>query len=122
MSRTGLRSLRIAFALLAVLAAGIRASAAQAPGAPESPKGPRATTIKGVQIERSGDVWIVKIEADGPLPAPKIGELDAPARVFLDFSGVRVNLSIRCPKNGIEKMTKAKKRKDPFNFMKQVLR
>ena len=89
MSRTGLRSLRIAFALLAVLAAGIRASAAQAPGAPESPKGPRATTIKGVQIERSGDVWIVKIEADGPLPAPKIGELDAPARVFLDFSGVR---------------------------------
>jgi hypothetical protein len=89
MTRTGLRSLRIALALLAVLAAGIRASAAQAPGAPESPKGPRATTIKGVQIERSGDVWIVKIEADGPLPAPKIGELDAPARVFLDFSGVR---------------------------------
>lgn len=89
MTRTGLRSLRIALALLAVLAAGIRASAAQAPGAAESPKAPRATTIKGVQIERSGDVWIVKIEADGPLPAPKIGELDAPARVFLDFSGVR---------------------------------
>ena len=88
MTRPGSRSLSIAVAVLAVCCSGIRTSAAQVPATPETPKAPRGTTIKSIKIDRSGDVWVVKIEADGPLPAPTIGELDAPARVFLDFSGV----------------------------------
>jgi hypothetical protein len=86
MTRPGSRSLRVALAVLALWLPALRGHAAQAPGAPAAAK---TTVIKSIQLDRSGDVWIVRIEADGPLPAPKIGELDAPVRVFLDFPGVR---------------------------------
>lgn len=89
MTRPGSQFLRIALALLILLLPDIRANAAQVSGAAPNAKAPRTTTIKNIQIDRSGDLWTVRIEADGPLPAPKIGELDAPARVFLDFAGVR---------------------------------
>jgi hypothetical protein len=49
----------------------------------------RTNTIKSVRITRSGDLWTVALEADGPLPAPKIGELEGPPRVYLDFENVR---------------------------------
>lgn len=90
MTRPGSRSLRIALVVLAFLFPGLRAQAAQIPGAVPAAK---TTTIKSIQIDQSGEVWIVKIEADGPLPAPKIGEVDAPARVFLDFAGVRTKIN-----------------------------
>jgi hypothetical protein len=86
MTRPGSQSLRVALAGLALLLPGLRAHAVQAPGVAPAAK---TTIIKSIHLDRSGDVWIVRIEADGPLPAPKIGELDAPARVFLDFAGVR---------------------------------
>src|SRR5688500_4267595 len=89
MTRPGSRLLRGALALLILLLPGIRTNAAQVSGAAQDAKPPRTTTIKSIQIDRSVDLWTVRIEADGPLPAPKIGELDAPARVFLDFAGVR---------------------------------
>jgi hypothetical protein len=48
----------------------------------------RIPTIKEVRITRQGDLVIVTIEADGALPAPQVGQLDSPPRVFLDFPGV----------------------------------
>ena len=90
MTRPGSRSVRIALAVLALLFPALRAQAAQTPGAAPAAK---TTTIKSIQIDQSGEVWIVKIEADGPLPAPTIGELEAPARVFLDFAGVRTKIN-----------------------------
>lgn len=53
---------------------------------------PPPSTIKSVRIARSGDLWTIVIEADGALSAPKVGELDGPPRVYMDFEGVRTTV------------------------------
>jgi hypothetical protein len=44
--------------------------------------------LTSVQVLRDGQIAIVSIEADGPLPLPATGVVDSPPRFFLDFPGV----------------------------------
>ena len=44
--------------------------------------------LQSVQTAVQGDLTIVTIAADGPLPQPLSGEPDAPPRIFFDFTGV----------------------------------
>jgi hypothetical protein len=47
------------------------------------------TFVRSVALSTVGGEAVVTIEANGPLPAPTMGALDGPPRVFLDFAGVR---------------------------------
>jgi hypothetical protein len=59
-------------------------------GAPQAPAGASATVIQAVDAAPVAGRTAVAIHARGPLPAPRVGILDAPARIYLDFAGVRV--------------------------------
>jgi hypothetical protein len=101
MTRSRSRSGRAALAALAVpgflfMALAICTAPLRALQAP-----PATSTIKHIRITRSGDLWTIALEADGPLPAPKIGELDAPPRVYLDFDGVRTTASTVTAESGV---------------------
>lgn len=53
---------------------------------------PKRTILRSVQTAVEGDLTIVTISADGPLPQPVFAPLDAPPRFFLDFLGVAPNV------------------------------
>lgn len=46
------------------------------------------TTLREVHVASQAGVSTVVIEADGPLPAPVVGVVGDPARIYLDFPGV----------------------------------
>lgn len=50
-----------------------------------APAATAAVTLQRLAITRIADATVVTFEADAALPAPAIGVLDAPPRVFLDF-------------------------------------
>jgi hypothetical protein len=78
---------RVALAWAAIALPGFRGSAsvdAAASGAQAS----SSITITNVVIAPEGDHTTVTIEADGPLPVPTVGQLEAPPRFFMDFAGV----------------------------------
>ena len=52
-----------------------------------------APTLRNVRLTQSGEVWTIVVEADGALSQPKIGELDGPPRVYIDFEGVRTSVT-----------------------------
>jgi AMIN domain-containing protein len=47
------------------------------------------TTLRSIGASTVADEAVVTIEASGALPAPTVGALDGPPRIFLDFAGVR---------------------------------
>lgn len=50
---------------------------------------PPVAVIRAVQTEAAGDGGaVVSVEADGALPAPVVGVLNDPPRIYLDFKGV----------------------------------
>jgi hypothetical protein len=49
---------------------------------------PAEITITAINIERVMLGAVITVEADGPLPAPDVGVLDGPPRIFFDLSGV----------------------------------
>jgi hypothetical protein len=53
---------------------------------------PRATVIQSVDAAplAGGAGSALTIHADGPLPVPSVGVLEAPPRIYLDFRGVRL--------------------------------
>ncbi len=69
-------AVRRACLALAMIGAGATALAAQ-------------TTVRSIGASTVADEAIVTIEASGTLPAPTVGALDGPPRIFLDFAGVR---------------------------------
>jgi hypothetical protein len=79
------RGCTVAFALCCCVgtARALDAQAAHAPGVPAI----RAVDVVMAAGEQGAQVTI---HADGPLPAPVVGTLDAPARIYLDFAGVAV--------------------------------
>jgi hypothetical protein len=46
------------------------------------------SVLRDVGFEPDADLSIVTIEATGPLPYPRVGVLDDPPRIYLDFAGV----------------------------------
>jgi hypothetical protein len=44
--------------------------------------------LRAVRVERDGAATVILIEADGSLPDPKVGSLESPPRVYLDFAGL----------------------------------
>jgi AMIN domain len=48
------------------------------------------SAIRSIAVSTVGDEAAVTIEAGGPLPAPTLGALDGPPRIFLDFAGVQL--------------------------------
>lgn len=76
------------------------AIAAALSGVRAVPQAPTAPAIVRVGLEGPGCSGAVSsaactllIDADGPLPAPSSGALTNPARIYLDFSGVRAKTS-----------------------------
>jgi hypothetical protein len=70
------------------------------PAAPESPTAPGAasrtpragaseTVVRSVRLAPGEGAVATIVEADGPLPLPKVGVLEGPPRIYLDFRGVR---------------------------------
>ena len=47
------------------------------------------THLRTVSVTTVGAEAVVTIAANGPLPAPTMGALDGPPRIFLDFAGVQ---------------------------------
>jgi len=47
------------------------------------------TLVRTISVTTIGGEAVVTIAANGPLPAPTIGALDGPPRIFLDFAGVQ---------------------------------
>ncbi len=45
--------------------------------------------VRAVRIASQGSTFAVIIEADGPLPAPRVGVLGDPPRIYLDLPGVK---------------------------------
>jgi hypothetical protein len=75
----GSRRARIFLAVAAAVCVGIPAPAwAQI-----------ATVVQKITSAAVGNEVVVTIEANGPLPAPTVGTVDGPPRIFLDFPGVR---------------------------------
>jgi hypothetical protein len=52
-----------------------------------------ATAVRAIASGVVGSEAVITIEATGPLPAPTIGTLDGPPRIFLDFAGVGARTS-----------------------------
>lgn len=67
---------------------------ADAQSAAQGTPGRRASVIQSVDVasgkEAGAAQSAVTIQGDGPLPAPVVGVLDAPPRIYLDFTGVRL--------------------------------
>jgi hypothetical protein len=78
------RTLGIALVACLTVPAGLEAAAQAAPGRPTAIQSVDAAPIP------DADASAVTIHANGPLPAPVVGVLDAPARIYLDFKGVRL--------------------------------
>ena len=51
------------------------------------------TIVQRISSSVVGGEAVITIEANGPLPAPTIGTVDGPPRIFLDFPGVRTSTS-----------------------------
>lgn len=51
------------------------------------------TLVQRITASTVGSEAVITIEANGPLPAPTIGTVDGPPRIFLDFPGVRTTTS-----------------------------
>jgi hypothetical protein len=51
------------------------------------------TIVQRITSSVVGGEAVITIEANGPLPAPTIGTVDGPPRIFLDFPGVRTSTS-----------------------------
>jgi hypothetical protein len=47
------------------------------------------TQVRTISVTTVGGEAVVTIAANGPLPAPTMGALDGPPRIFLDFAGVQ---------------------------------
>ena len=45
--------------------------------------------LRSIALDRDADGVTVRIEADGPLPFPRVGVLADPPRIYLDLAGVR---------------------------------
>ncbi|HSC27855.1 MAG TPA: hypothetical protein VLD67_11305 [Vicinamibacterales bacterium] len=69
---------------------------------------PRPAQITDISVARAGTVTIVRIEADGPLPAPEAGEVDGPPRLFFDFPGVRTRTrAVAAPSGALVRRVRA---------------
>jgi hypothetical protein len=73
------RTLIVTIGLLLVMGL-VRPAASAGQRAPIAVTSIRATTVSTEAV--------VVIAADGPLPAPTVGTLDEPPRIFLDFAGI----------------------------------
>jgi hypothetical protein len=49
------------------------------------------TIVQRITSSVVGGEAVITLEANGPLPAPTIGTVDGPPRIFLDFPGVRTS-------------------------------
>lgn len=78
MLSAGIRSL--------ITACAVAGAAALVEGATAGQRGPVAVT--SISVTSASSEALVVIQADGPLPAPVVGTVDAPPRIFLDFPGV----------------------------------
>jgi hypothetical protein len=78
------RTRRLAAGVLVVLVTSAPGVRGQPPAA--APR--KLTQLRQVTVSRGGDTTIVTIEADGPLPAPRVGTVDSPPRIYLDFPDV----------------------------------
>ena len=83
---TAARPRQLAVAWLQLIIIGLCGVATRAIA--PTPQPGRTSTIKDTRISRQGDLSIVTIEADGPLPTPTVGQLDSPPRFFMDFPDV----------------------------------
>lgn len=62
------------------------------------------STLRTVTLTRVDQATVVTIESDGPIPEPEHGVLDAPARIYLDFQGVRAGTTgLRAAKDPLVK-------------------
>ncbi len=63
----------------------------------QAPPAARPSTIESVDVAPAseGDGATITIQADGSLPVPRVGVLDAPDRIYLDFAGVRLPSRVR---------------------------
>jgi AMIN domain len=57
----------------------------------------KTTAVRRISTVSAGAEVVVTIEADGPLPAPTLGTVDDPPRIFLDFAGVVTRAPARTP-------------------------
>ena len=58
------------------------------------------TTVRSVRVDAANpSAPVVVIEGGGPLPAPQVGVLDTPPRVYLDFPGVRPDTTGTTPQS-----------------------
>jgi hypothetical protein len=71
-------AIRLLARILIIVLGGAGISAAQS----------AVPSVRAVSVQRQADATIVIIQATGPLPAPSVGEVDGPPRVFFDFAGV----------------------------------
>jgi hypothetical protein len=60
------------------------------PGAPTRTPRPGAsgTVVRSVRLAPGEGAAAIVVEADGPLPSPKVGVLEGPPRIYLDFRDV----------------------------------
>lgn len=70
------------------VAAGALALAAALASVAAAGQPSSASHITAARIDRVGDVTVVTIEADGPLPEPAAGTAQGPPRIFFDFPGL----------------------------------
>lgn len=63
--------------------------AMQAQGPPQRAPAGAAAVLRSARIVAGAAGVTVVLEADGPLPEPQTGALDAPPRIYLDLKGVR---------------------------------
>ncbi|MGE5359040.1 MAG: AMIN domain-containing protein [Bacteroidales bacterium] len=64
------------------------------------------TSLRTVRVVAQGATTAVVIEADGPLPTPRVGVLRDPPRIYLDFAGVKTATSgtypdVNAPVHGV---------------------
>jgi hypothetical protein len=89
-ARSSIGCITVAFAVLVWLPSS---PAAQTSASPSN----RAIFVRAIAIGSENADAVVAIEADGPLPAPTVGALDNPPRIFLDLVGIRVKVPYVTP-------------------------
>jgi len=77
-----------AFVLALIGGGAIHARPASSSGAQEATAAQRPAAVLAVAATSEPGGAVVAITASGPLPAPRVGVLDDPARIYLDFGGI----------------------------------
>ncbi len=62
----------------------------------QSPQAP-APLLRTVTVTTRGNDSVITLVADGPLPEPVVGALEAPPRIFLDFPNIRPRVPAATP-------------------------